>query len=227
VHKDRLNLVDKLLDSETPIMDRRIRPARRHHAGRNTGLNQSVWLATVFELNELHAMRGEFEKVLNDRQIIFNWEQEFPQHLKPKNKNSKVNPGGALTSGKKTLGMYRTEYRKGIIFSGQLKPILCSFRYTKEGYPRKDGRSFEIITFEECRQLCLSLKVADPRFFDATELGKIKQHAKETGNIHQWAIPSINQWKELNDSIAGGVFKSLRMYDVPYDPTSWSPPEDD
>lgn len=225
-HKDVLNLVDQLIDSDTPIADRRIKKAKQFHAGKNTGLNQSTWLATIFELNELHAMRGEYEKVLHDRQIMHNWDLEFGRHLRPSSPDKVYSPGGGLRTGKTTIGMFRRRYRLGKLFKDQPKPILMSFRYAKSGEPRKDGRTLEMLTLNDCRQSCLQYKIADPRFFDVKELLKLRLHAKDSGVLYEWGICSNQQFEELTTSVVGGVFNSIKIYDNPYN-DEWSPPEDD
>lgn len=214
----RLDIVIKSIDPETPIMEQRIRPARKDRAGRKTKLTQSVWFATVFELNELNAMRGIYEKVLNDKQILHNWEIEF------RVEGSKR--GNGLASGTLTVGMFRERYRQGVLYKQQLRPILYSFRYTRDKEPRHDKRVLEMMTLDECREKCLQAKIADPRFFNIKELAKIRNHAKREGRIHEWSIPSPHQYETLNDSVVGGVYGAYKLYDNPYN-DEWSPPEDD
>jgi hypothetical protein len=223
--KDLLNLVDNLLDHETPIIDRRFPKGRGPYAGRQTGLGQSFWLGAVFNLNELHAARREFEKVLSEPQILLNWELEFGNKTKPDGSNS--TPGGSIGSGKKTIGMYRVKYRKGDLYSKQTKPYLYSFKYSREKHALHDGRSLrKFITFDEARQLCLKAKIADPRFFTREEIVQVKQHAQKVGDIALWAIPSAKQYDELEKSIVGGVFNCMMTREkwVNNLPPDWSPP---
>lgn len=225
-NSDIFNLVDSLLDHDTPIADRRFPKGRGPYQGRQTGLGQSYWLSAVFNLNEIHASRKEYEKVLSDPQIYHNWNLEFGNKTTPEGNVTK--PGGAIGSGKRTLGMYRREYRRGDLYSKQPKPILYSFKYSREKHPLKDGKSERnFLTFEQCRELCLLAKIADPRFFTREELVQIKHHAKKQGMVHLWSIPSAKQYEELDNAIVGGIYRSLITKDIWVDqqvPPDFSPP---
>ena len=224
---DLLNLVDNLLDHDTPIIDRRFPKGRGPYAGRQTGLGQTFWFGAVFNLNELHAARRELDKVLTDAQILLNWELEFGNKKKPD--GSSFQPGGTIGSGKKTIGMYRSQYRKGTLYVRQTKPYLFSFKYSKEKHILRDGRGQRnFLTGDECRNLCLSNKIADPRFFTREELVQIRQHAQKKGEIALWAIPSAKQFDEIEQSIVGGVYNCMLTREKWIDqklPPDWSPPD--
>ena len=221
--KDSLNLVEEILDTDTPVMDRNIAMGRRAFAGKQTRLSTSVWLAHVFELNEIRASRKEWDKVLHDKQIIANYQKEFGG----KPKAGKLQPGGALLSGKHTIGYHRKRYRRAEIYRGQLRPILMSFKYSAEKHIMRDGKGTNFLTFEQCKVECLKFKIADPRFFKPSEIGDIRAHARRKGEILSWAIPSKQQYIELDSAVAGGIYGCVRCYEEWCDdetPEDWTPP---
>jgi hypothetical protein len=189
-------------------------------------MGQSYWLGVVFQLNELHAARKEFDKVLHEQQIYYNWELEFGNKSVPEGGTNR--PGGSIGSGKKTVGMYRALYRQGKLYSKQPKPHLYSFKYSKEKHPLSDGRSTRsFLTFDQCRQLCMEARIGDPRFFTREELVQVRQHAQKRGDIALWGIPSAKQYEELDTSVVGGIYNSIITRDkwVDTTPFDFSPPE--
>lgn len=228
--KNVLNLVDEMMDSETPISHRRLPMGRHKFAGRNTRLPANVWFASIFELNEFRSATKQYDKILNDRQILHNWTLEFG------NKSTKagvLKPGGAVQSGKKTIGTYRKAYRKGTIYVGQVRFPLLSIRYDSNQVAMKDGKTQKkYLTFQDCRDMCMTFKIADPRFFTVEEIRGISTHAFDIGDIKSWCIPTKKQYEELDSRTPGGIYKSIRLFETFYwnsdykVPTDWSPDEE-
>lgn len=206
--KDTINLIASVIDSDTPIMDRRLPTAKGDRGGRVTRLPQCVWLHYIFELNEIYACKGQLELVLHENQIKHNWSLEFGN--KPRKKGNVYRAGNAIESGNQAVGSYRNKYRKGVLFTGQLKPILMSFRYSYNKHICQDGKNRKFYTHNECREHALKYKIADPRFFTREEIAEIKRHAEQKGEILSWGIPSERQWKSLDEVTPGGIFRSIR-----------------
>jgi hypothetical protein len=214
-------LLTASIDPNMPVLNRKLPKARNGTGGRETNLTQGVWFDLVFELNEKNMILGNFSKVMSDRVILANWVKEY-EGLGI-NTYTGQTIGGAISSGKITIGMYRNFYRKAKLYDFQPKPYLMSFRYCREAYPCKERtKAVTALTLDQCRELCLQYKIADPRFFSTQEIADITSHADKTGSRSQWGIPSKSQWKELNESVPGGIFGRTRIYNIPYD-ESWSP----
>ncbi len=204
-----LSIVAKLLDHETPILNRKLPTAKAGGAGKKTNLPQNVWFEAVFYHNEMNASLGLVDKVLTDQQIMMNWELEF-SGTRPV---TKVNVGNALRSGNKSIGSYRSKYRKGNLYNQQIKPYLISLRYDRKSQPVRDRKKkFFYLSLDDIRRLCLDNFIADPRFFTNEELGKIKEAAKRKSELHLWGIPSPHQYQELNKSVVGGIYGAYKLY---------------
>jgi len=206
--KDAINLIGSITDYETPIMDRRLPRGKSHTAGKQTRLPMCVWFYSIFQLNEIYACKGQLEMVLHEQQIKMNWEREYGNR-KPR-AGSRMTPGGSITSGKHSIGLYRNKYREGRLFKGQLKPIMLSFRYSGNKLVCIDRQNRKFYNHNECRELSLKYKIADPRFFTKEEIAEIKQHAMQSGEILSWGIPSKSQWSELDAISPGGIFRCIR-----------------
>lgn len=205
-----MNIVSKLLDHETPILNRKLPTPKRGGEGNKTRLSQNVWFQCVFYQNELNSALRLTDKVLTDQQIMMNWELEYANERS----TTKVNVGGGLKSGIHSIGTYRSRYRKATLYSQMLKPFLMSFRYDRYGYPVMDRKKkFHYLNLEAIRKLCLELKIADPRFFTNEELGTIKETAKRRNELNLWGIPSPHQYMELDKSIVGGIYGSYKLYE--------------
>lgn len=206
--KNVVNLVAQIIDAETPIMDRRLPKGRGDRQGRVTRLAQCVWFYSIFQLNEIYACKGQLENVLHENQIKHNWSLEYGN--KPRRKGNTYRAGNAIESGNQSIGSYRNKYRKGVLFSGQIRPILMSFRYSATKLICVDGKNRKFYNHNECRELCLKYRIADPRFYTKDEIHEIKQHATQLGELVLWGIPSQAQWKELDDTTPGGIFRCVR-----------------
>lgn len=219
--KDVLTLLTTALDPDMPILNRRLPRAYHGTGGRTTNLTQAVWFEFLFELNEKNHILGNYSKVLTDRVILANWVKEF-EGLGNHPISGKV-IGGGISSGKVSVGMYRNKCRNKMLYDGQPKPILMPFKYCAQGYPCKEKtKSVVALTVQECRELCLSYKIADPRYFNPNEIANIKAHAEKKGDRSDWGIPSKSQWEELNLSVPGGIYGRYNIYNQPYS-EDWSP----
>jgi len=206
-----MSIVAKLLDHETPILNRKLPVARIGGEGKITKLPQNVWFEAVLSLNETNSALGNVDRVLTDQQILMNWENEFGNSRE--SSGTKVNVGGGLKSGNLSVGSYRSRYRKGTLYNQQLKPFMLSLRYDRKGMPIKDRKKkFFYIGLPDLRKLCLENNIADPRFFTNEELGKIKDAAKRKSELHLWGIPSPHQYKELDKSVVGGIYGAYRVH---------------
>ena len=228
--KNVLNLVDEMMDSDTPISHRRLPMGKRKYAGRNTRLPANVWFASIFELNEFRSATKQYSKVLNDRQILHNWMLEFGNKTV---KAGTLTPGGAMLSGKKTVGTYRRSYRRGNIYVGQVRFPLLSLRYDSNQVAMKDGKTQrKYLTFQDCRDMCMEYKIADPRFFTIEEIRGITNHSFQVGDSVLWIFPTKKQYEELDSRSPGGIYKSIRLFENYYwksdyeVPKDWSPDED-
>lgn len=222
-HADVLSMMTEIIDTDTPVLDRRLPIAKGNYGGNKSRLPQNLWFKAIFELNEIRHLRKEYNKVLNDKQILHNWTQEYDKNAQF---NGTLIRGGGISSGKITIGQYRNKYRKGIIHAGQIKPILMSFRYSRDANPRRDGNSLRMLNLEQIRQNCLQYRIADPRFFTVQEIFDIKEHAMRTGDIRSWGIPSEFQWEELDKQVPGGIYGSYSIFNAKYG-ADYSPPRDD
>lgn len=219
--KDVAKIVAASIDPDLPALNRRIPRAKNGTGGRTTNLTQGTWFEFVFELNERNIILGNYSKVMSDRIILANWSKEFENLGYNTLTGQKI--GGALSSGKFSVGTYRNMYRKGRLYDDQPKPFLMSFRYCREGYPVKERtKALTPLNLDQCREICMEHKIADPRFFSPQEIADIITHADKTGTRSQWGIPSKTQWKELNEQTPGGIFGRTRIYNIPYS-EDWSP----
>ena len=219
--RDVISIMTQALDPEMPILNRKLPRAKFNTGGRSTGLTQAVWFEFLFELNEKNHLLGNTNKVLPDRVILANWVKEFEDLGTHPITGNKI--GGGISSGKISIGMYRNRCRLGRLYDHQPKPILMPFKYCAQGYPcREKTKSVVALTVEECRNLCLEYKIADPRYFNPQEIANIKSHAEKKSERSAWGVPSKSQWEELDDSVAGGIFGRYSIYNQPYD-ESWSP----
>ena len=206
-----LSIVAKLLDHETPILNRKLPTARIGGGGKITKLPQNVWFESVLYLNENNSLLGHTDRVLTDQQILMNWDNEFGNSRE--STGTKVNVGGGLKSGNLSVGSYRSKYRKANLYNQQIKPFLLSLRYDRKGLPIKDRKKkFFYMSLADLRKLCLENCIADPRFFTNEELGKIKDAARKKHELHLWGIPSPTQYKELDKSVVGGIYGAYRVH---------------
>jgi len=206
-----MGIVAKFIDTETPILSRRLPVPKKGGEGRNTKLPQNVWFQSVFLHNELNNLSGTYNKVLTDRQILFNWEQEFGKGARDV---TKVNVGNAVKSGNQSIGSFRTRYRRGTLYNQQIRHFLISLKYDTNGCPVKDGKKkFHYMTLEDVRQKCMECRIADPRYFTDTELNEIRHVAKKRNELVLWSIPSPAQFTELDRSLPGGVFGKHLLYE--------------
>lgn len=204
-----LAIVEKLIDHETPILDRKLPRAKKGGAGLKTGLPQNLWFQSVFYMNEINAVTGLHDRVLSDAQIMYNWNEEFGKGKR----DTKKNIGNGIKSGIFSIGTFRSRYRKAKLYPRQLKPFMISLRYTNETLPIKDGKNkIHYMTLEHIRELCLSVKIADPRFFTAKEIMDIKTIAIQRQELKEWGIPSPAQYQELDRSIPGGVYGKYKLF---------------
>lgn len=221
--KDQVNyLMSQALDPDIPMLHRKLPRPKYGIGGRITNLCQSVWFDSVFELNEKNAVLGRFEKVLTDAVILANWVREYEgKGLHPLSGRT---IGGGITSGKVSIGMYRNKCRQAKLYDTQPKPILMPLKYCAQKYPCKEKTKAVIaLTLDQIREMCMSYKIADPRFFSPKEIADIKVHAEKHGIRNQWGIPSKSQWEELNNAVPGGIYGRYKLYTESYDPTSFSP----
>lgn len=202
-----INLVGKMLDTETRIQG--VLPkAKSGCEGNATKLPQNVWFSSVFFLNEMEAIRERYDKVVTDPQILFNWENEFGG-----NRNTNVNVGNSIRSGIVSVGTRRTQYRKGCLFSNQQKPFLISLRYCNKGHPVMDGRKkYRYLDVDTIRELCVKLKIADPRFFSSRELTTLREAAIKKGELISWGFPSTAQYEELEKTALGSIYGKHSVY---------------
>jgi hypothetical protein len=219
--EDVLTLLTTSLDPDMPILQRKLPRAKNGSGGRSTNLTQGVWFEFVFELNEKNALMGNYGKILSDRVILANWVKEYEGI--GVNTHTGLQIGGGITSGKITIGMYRIRCRNAKLYDYQPKPFLMPFRYCRQGYPCKDKTKAVIpLSVDECRELCMQYKVADPRFFNPQEIADIKAYAEKNNERQWWGIPSKTQWKELNEAVPGGIYGRYRIYNETYS-EDWSP----
>jgi hypothetical protein len=219
--KDVLHLLTTALDPDMTLMQRKLPRAKFNTGGRTTNLTQAVWFEFVFELNEKNLIMANYSKVLTDRVILANWIKEFEGLGKHPLSGKTI--GGSITSGKFSIGSYRNKCRLGRLYDNQPKPILMPFKYCAEGYPCKEkNKSVIALDLNQCRELCLSYRIADPRFFSPKEIADIKNHAEKKNERSQWGIPSRTQWEELNDSVPGGIYGRYNIYNKAYS-EDWSP----
>lgn len=218
---DALYLLTTAIDPDLRPAARKLPRAKNNTGGRKTNLPQAVWFELVFELNEKNLIMGNIGKILSDRVIHANWIKEY--------EGLGINPvtkrviGGAISSGKVSIGMYRNRCRLAKLYDRQTKPILMPFKYCSQGYPCKEStKSVVALTLEECRTLCLKYRIADPRFFNPNEIANIKSHADKNNERTLWGIPSKTQWEELDDSCPGGIYGRYAIYNKPYS-SDWSP----
>lgn len=205
-----MNIVAKFIDTETPILSRRLPVPRKGGEGRQTKLPQNVWFQSVFLHNELNNLQGQYDKVLTDQQILYNWNEEFGKGVR----NTNVNVGNAIKSGKHSIGHFRSKYRKATLYNQQIKHFLISLKYDNNGCPVRDARKkFYYLDLETIRALCMDLKIGDPRFFTSTELDTIRQVAKKRNEINLWGLPSPTQFQELESAIPGGIYGRYILYE--------------
>lgn len=219
--EDVLGILTTALDPSIPILNRRLPRAKNGTGGRTTNLPQGVWFEFVFELNEKNMIIGNFEKVMTDRVVLANWSKEYENLGYNTLTGQKI--GGAISSGRHSVGMYRRWCRQGRLYEYQPKPILMPFRYSKPAYPCKEKTKAVVpLTLDQCRELCLESKIADPRFFSPQEIADITKHSEKKNERSLWGIPSKSQWQELDDCIPGGIYGRHQIYNIPYT-EDWSP----
>lgn len=217
-----IHLMSQAIDPDMPILHRRLPRPKHGTGGRVTNLTQGVWFDTLLEMNEKYAILGRFDKVLTDSVILANWAKEYEG--KGVNTLTGRPIGGGITSGKISIGMYRNKFRSGKIYDTQLKPILLSLKYCAQKYPCKERTKAVVpLTLDEIRELCMTYKIADPRFFTPKEIADIKAYADKHNERHHWGIPSKSQWEELNEAVPGGIYGRYKIYNEVYDPSSYSP----
>jgi hypothetical protein len=217
-----IHMMSEAIDPDMPILNRRLPRPKHGTGGRVTNLTQSVWFDALFELNEKNAILGRFDKVLPDSIILANWAKEYEG--KGFNTLTGRPIGGAITSGKVSIGMYRNKHRVARLYNTQVKPVLISLKYCAQKYPCKEKTKAVIpLSLDEIRELCMTCKIADPRFFNPKEIADIKAYADKTNDRNNWGIPSKSQWDELNDAVPGGIFGRYKIYNEVYDPASYSP----
>jgi hypothetical protein len=205
------------------------RKGRKGFEGKQTGLPSNRWIAAVFELNEIRCIQSVMDQgtlPLTNAQIMYNYKQEFVNN-RPKRFHKK--PGGALSSGKHSIGMRRKQYRLGTLYAEQTKNIFMSFRYSPSGHICFDRSENRFPTFRQCQQMCIDFKIADPRFFSTDDMEKIHKYSIKTGTYTLWTIPTREEMMELFEQIPIELYRSVRTYDIwkkDAVPKDWSPPND-
>lgn len=145
------------------------------YRGKTTGLSVPRYLEQVLIKNEYLAVKG---KPLIDPQIRYAVHTEFPR-LSPRHFEL-VNT---------TLPAYRRKYNTGIMFPDQNPPVLASFRYGTDGYVVAQPAYTRHLSWNDCYDLCLNMRIVDPRFFTEEQILLIRRLKAE--GLGEWANANI------------------------------------
>lgn len=116
------------------------------------------------------------------------------------------------SKGKTSVGLWRSRYNNGTLFSAQEKPMLVSFKYNSLGFivDKNQGKYYQY--WDDCKQFCIDLKIADPRFFTSEELTALR-HSAINGDpqFSTWNIPGEDFVKDLTEKIGKDPFNSIKF----------------
>jgi hypothetical protein len=143
-------------------------------------------LAEIYFRNEFLPRKEKLDK----KAILDNLLKKFP-------KNEKLKRNFQLY--RYTISTFRKWYNESRLVSSQPKNILVSIDYDKNGYPLV-GAFYnkyvnEYIYFEEVRERCVDLKIADPRFIPYEFIVEIRN--KQNDGDPEWLTWYAPTDKEL------------------------------
>ena len=211
----------------TNFLDAQLRPIDRRKKqrkavgfeGKKTKLSVNGWLELIFQYNELRSIQRYLDpdvKPFTDFQILHNFKLEFGGKNKVKKGGAMVSPGNSVLSGAHSIRFKRSEYRRGQLYAGQVRPFLMAFKYFEDGNVIKDESRIrpKYPSFKECQEMCITAKIADPRFFTVPEMERIHQHIIKEGIVSEWRFPTTNELKNLSEMLPIDPYRSVLTYDL-------------
>jgi len=164
-------------------------------AGKTTKLTLTQYIEHLLLKNELLACQGV---ALTNPQIEHNIFQEFPNQRFRYLKNHHT-----------PIGHFRNRYMKRKLYAHQAIPIMYAFRYDEQGYIVRSENGNRYLSYAECRYLCKTAKIADPRFFTFEEIQEIAIHANKQKS--DWFYPDEEEWKQIRNKINRLPYNCLRF----------------
>lgn len=118
-----------------------------------------------------------------------------------------------------TVGMFRNQYNKQLLYASQPAPYLLSFQYDETGYIVVGGNQANTyMSFEDCYQRCVELKVADPRFVPPELIVEIRNRQTELLTLPSNEQPNdgINwlEWIAPNEDLIKRLCTKLKLKEL-------------
>jgi hypothetical protein len=110
-----------------------------------------------------------------------------------------------------SVGKWRTAYNAGTLYSMQEKPLIVSFKYNSLGYVVDDRSGKYYQYWDDCRQKCIDLRIADPRFFSQEELSAMRVAAvNDDPQFSTWNIPGEDFCEHFKEKIGKDPYKAIK-----------------
>jgi hypothetical protein len=103
---------------------------------------------------------------------------------------------------------YTNAYNKGRLYKNQLLPPLYAFAWNKNGYIRHPSYFNQLIGFQFCKRVLTTARFADPRFFDLSELARIRE---DEDQYEGWHVPSEVEVSKLEAEIKKPLFNCIEF----------------
>jgi len=100
---------------------------------------------------------------------------------------------------KLTVGMYRKKYNQQVLFQSQPPVFLVSFQYDMSSTIVVGGiYPSTYMSFQDCYQRCVNLKIADPRFVPHDYIVKIRDRQNDGDEEWlEWIVPDEKELRTL------------------------------
>lgn len=173
---------------------RKVKPMAHIVRGYKTSLPRLHFMAALFLRNEI---LGCMQQAVDREGLLRNFRKEFPGLAARVSRNYA-----------EKFSSYIAAYNKGRLYKNQLMPPLFAFSWTKNGYIRHPTFHLQHIGFNFIKRMLTTARFADPRFFDLSEIARIRDNEEQ---YPDWHVPGDAEITRIESEIKKPLFNVIEF----------------